>query len=121
MNIEKAKSWAENIPMEGLWEELRRITGLFDLKFTSRVEERNNYLRVTYQSQDLVDKVDFLKLLFSEIYIENFNSNIIESEDGKFKYWGTASFRYKHPDGGRNGYSFLEMWYSDDKGWEFEQ
>lgn len=124
-NIEEMKEWAEKVPMEELFSELRRITGLPDLKFTSRVVERNNSVRILFESQDLVDKVGFLKLMFKEIVISQFNSEVVykayEGEEPAYHFWGTADFSYTHPSGGSNGCTFLTFWYDDRKGWTFDQ
>lgn len=124
--IEKMKEWAENIPMEELFSEIRRLTGLPDLKFTTKVKELRGMVIIDFESQDLVDKVGFLNLIFKEIKIERFDSRvqIKQSDDdnedsGGYWYWGTASFRYTHPGGGSNGCTFLTFQYDDRKGWEF--
>lgn len=125
MTQEQLLEWAENIPMEDLYSELRRLTGLTDLKFTKKVRESRGYIIIDFESQDLADQVGFLKLMFKEIYIANFNSEVYcKSDDGEEAiphYWGTASFRYTHPSGGSNGCTFLTFWYDDRKGWEFDQ
>ncbi|MEE3344848.1 MAG: hypothetical protein VZS44_12195 [Bacilli bacterium] len=125
VNQEELKEWAENIPMDMLFMEIKRLTGLSDLKFTYKVYEGNNGLRISFESQDLTDKVGFLKLMFSEIKITDFSSKITynEKEDGtiEYVYWGTTDFKYEHPSSGRNGYSFLSFAYTDRKGWVFHQ
>ena len=125
MNIEKMKEWAENIPMEELYSELRRLTGLPDLKFTTKVRELRGMVIIDFESQDLADKVGFLKLIFKEIKITRFDSSVQpkqsddDNENDEYCYWGTASFRYTHPGGGSNGCTFLTFQYDDRKGWEF--
>lgn len=122
MNTEKAIAWAEKIPMEELFDEIRRLTGLSELKFNWKVEEVRNYVVIKYSSNDIVDHVGFLKLMFSEMCISEFNSQVMEDEEtGEFKYWGTTSFRYSHPSGGSNGCTFLNVWYDDRRGWTFDQ
>ena len=122
INIEEMKEWAEKVPMEDLFSELRRITGLSDLKFTSRVVERNDSVRILFESQDLVDKVGFLKLMFKEIVISQFTSDIFyDREEHVYEFLGTADFSYTHPSGGSNGCVFLSFWYNDRKGWNFNQ
>ena len=124
--IEEMVKWAENIPMEDLFSEIRRISGLSDLKFTYKVVERNNSVRIYFESQDLIDKVGFLKLMFKEIVISQFNSEVTykaydDEDEPTFHYWGTASFSYTHPSGGSNGCTFLTFWYDDRRGWTFDQ
>lgn len=124
MTNEQLIEWAEKIPMDELFDEIRRLTGLPDLKFTSKVEENRNSVRILFESQDLVEKVGFLKLMFSEIHIANFNSEVKQrkNEDDELEpyYWGIASFRYTHPSGGYNGHNFMYFWYNDKKGWKFD-
>ena len=119
---EKAFEFAENIPFEELFSYIRRLTGIQELEFNKRIEEdRFGMPRPKFECQDLVDKVGFLKLLFSEITISTFNSEInFNKEINDFSYWGTASFSYKHPNGGSNGHTFLTFWYNNKKGWEWD-
>ena len=125
MDNEKTIEWAERIPMEELYAELRRLTGLSDLKFTKKIKEsRNDDVYITFESQDLIDQVGFLKLMFKKIRITNFNSKVYYKEiDNKNlpHYWGTVCFSYSHPSGGSNCCTFLTFWYDDRKGWEFDQ
>ena len=122
INIEEMKEWAEKIPMEDLFSEIRRLTGLSDLKFTYKVVEQRNSVRIFFESQDLIDKVGFLTLLFREITISQFNSEVKykSTDDGyMLTFWGTAQFSYSHPSGGSNGHTFLTFWYDDKSGWTF--
>lgn len=124
MNIEQVIEWAESVPMDELYNELRRLTGLSDLKFTSKVVNRNNSIRILFESQDLIDKVGFLKLMFKEIKITQFNSEVVyktaEDDTEYLLFWGTVDFSYTHPSGGSNGCTFLTFWYDDIHGWRFE-
>ena len=124
MENEKLMKWAETIPMEGLFDEIKRLTELNDLKFTYKVVEGRSGVRIEFESQDLADKVGFLRLMFKEIYISQFNSEVYfkeeDDEEARPRYWGTASFRYNHPSGGSNGCTFLTFWYDDKRGWEFD-
>lgn len=120
MDQDKLIEWAEQIPMEELFDEIRKLTGLTDLKFAHKVVESRGSVRILFESQDLVDKVGFLKLIFKEIAISQFNSEV-KVKEGVPMYWGTADFSYTHPDGGTNGKTFLTFWYDDKKGWQFDQ
>lgn len=125
MEIEQLLEWAENIPMEDLYAELRRLTGLSDLKFTKKIRESSGHIIIDFESQDLADQVGFLKLMFKEIVISQFNSEVVykayEGEEPAYHFWGTAGFSYSHPSGGSNGCTFLTFWYDDRKGWTFDQ
>lgn len=148
--IEQSKEWASNIPIEELFAELKKITGLSDLTFSTKIVQHldNTYPRIMFESQDIVEKVGFLKLMFASIVISQFNSEIrwitrmdtdsidkhryyddkeykreIDNEfysNGYFKYWGTTAFSYTHPGGGSNCCTFLTFWYDDNNGWKFE-
>ena len=117
---DKYFEFAESIPMDELYQEIRKLTGLQDLKFTHKiVEDRFGKPYIKFESQDLVDKVGFLKLLFSRITVSTFNSSINYDEDRERMYWwGTVAFDYDHPSGGSNGHTFLSFWYTS-SGWDF--
>ena len=124
MNIEELKNWAENIDLEPLWQEIRRVTGLDDLKFTHKVVEGRSGLRFEFSSQNLAERVGFLKLLFKDLYISQFGTGVSWKSDADEPYallWGSIDFTYNHPDGGSNGKSFMRYWYSDKKGWQFDK
>lgn len=118
---EEMLKWAESIPIEELYDELRHLTGLLDLKFTSMVAlDRCDQPIIRFSSQDLVEKVGFLKLMFASIIIKEFNSSVKYNEDDdQFSFWGTACFNYTHLRGGSNGCTFLTFWYTD-AGWKFD-
>lgn len=118
---EQLMKFAESIPMEDLFEEIRRVTNLHDLKFTYKIEDRGSWVLIRFSSDELVEKVGFLRLMFASIRIEQFNSNIqMTKDDEELIYWGSASFRYDHPGGGSNGCEFLNFRYPEKtKTWEF--
>ena len=104
--------------MDELFNELKRVTGINDLKFTYTIkEDRYGMPRITFESQDLVDRVGFLKLIFQDIKISNFNSQVLYKDD-KFIYWCTIDFHYNHPGGGSNGKTFYSARYINNT-WEF--
>lgn len=111
--IEKYQKFVDSISFEELFNYIRNITGLKDLKFTiTQKEDRFGYPRIEFKSQDLIEKVGFLKVIFSNIYICNFNSEIrYNSENDSFFYWCTVSIDYTHPGGGSNGKTFLTARY----------
>lgn len=121
---EEAQKFIDELPIEDLFAEIRKVTGLSDLKFTSRVVERNNnYFHILFESQDLADRVGFLKLLFKELYITQFNSCIeyvydVNEDNKELVWWGSASFGYTHPGSGSNGHTFLSFRYTKRKGWQ---
>lgn len=126
---EEAQKFIDELPIEDLFAEIRKVTGLSDLKFTSRVVERNTYFHIVFESQDLADRVGFLKLLFKELYITQSSSyveyinddnadNDYDEDNKELVWWGSASFSYTHPGGGSNGHTFLSFRYTKRKGWQ---
>ena len=126
---QRIAEYAEEIPFDELFDYIRKLTGLDDLQFTVKLmEDRYGNVYPKFKSQDIVDKVGFLKLMFSEIEISEFNSQISAREpedyhdldytqDYPLHYWCTVDFSYTHPGGGSNGCTFLTAWY--DGSWEF--
>lgn len=126
--LEKAMEFVKTIPMDELYDVIRRITNLPDLTFTEQIKiDKWDQPQISFESQDIADKVGFLRLMFKEIQIANFNSSVkyVDNEDdptqpGYFYYWGTACFRYTHPNGGSNGCDFLSFKYIQNQGWKFD-
>lgn len=115
-------AWAESIPLDGLWDEIKKRTGLSDLVFESRINTTNP-VRIHFESQDLADRVGFLKLMFEILRIEDFNSEVFVREMNGVPtkiWWGTVCFCYVHPNGGINSMRFMSFWYVDGKGWQFD-
>lgn len=119
---EEAQKFIDELPIEDLFAEIRKVTGLSDLKFTYNFKEYyDGILSMQFTSQDLADRIGFLKLLFKELYITQ-NSSFIkyaddDNEDNKeLVWWGSASFRYTHIGGGSNGQCFLDFRYTKRKG-----
>ena len=122
--IRQEYDFVEKIPIEELFSEIRKITGLSDLKFSYKISEdrRLGKPRITFESEDIVNKVGFLKLMFSTLIISQFSSEITEDRDtGKIFWWGSVDFSYNHPSGGSNGYTFLRFTYTEDRGFEFKR
>lgn len=121
---EEAQKFIDELPIEDLFAEIRKVTGLSDLKFTYKVKEYyDGRLGIEFTSQDLADRVEFLKLLFKELYIRQFSSCVeyvdySNEEDKELIWWGAASFEYTHPGGGSNGHDFLSFRYTKRKGWQ---
>lgn len=122
---EEAQKFIDELPIEDLFAEIRKVTELSDLKFTYKVKEYyNGRLGIEFTSQDLADRVGFLKLLLKELYITQFSSCFEYvydvNEDNKELVWrGSAAFEYTHPGGGSNGHDFLSFRYDKRKGWQF--
>lgn len=117
--------WLNNVLLDELFVEIRKRTGIKDLRFTSEIKSNwrhENYFSI--KSNDIADKTGFLRLMFKTLFIESELSveqgNVDEGEP-EFSLWGSVGFRYSHPDMGSNGYSFLRCWYNDIDGWTFRE
>ena len=130
------REFVENVPIEELYSEIRKRTGLDDLKFTKKIsEDRWGRSYIEIESQDLADRTGFLKLLFKTLVISTFNTDTkityVDKDENeqwlkepyyiaKAHIWGTISFVYTHPEGGSNGHTFMSYRWSPEKGWQFD-
>lgn len=115
----KKYEFAESISLEPVFNKLREMVDMPNLKFTSSIkEDRYGNPRISFESEDIADKTGFLKYMFKELRIASFASVIsLEPLGAPFTYYGTANFTYIHPDGGSNGYGILSYSYIDGE-WE---
>lgn len=112
------QEFAESVPMEELFDHIKELTGLHDLSFgVSREPDRRGRPRIQFDSQDLSDRVGFLKLLFKHLSIGSFGGEI-RTRSGIPYYWVSVAFSYTHPSGGMNGYNFCDALYEDGQ-WTF--
>lgn len=120
--LAKYNEFVDSIQFDELFDYIRKVTGLNDLKFVTTVKEnRNGKPVISFTSQNIVDKVGFLKLIFSSLTVANFNSEIkYKSEIESFIYWCTVAIQYEHPNGGSNGVTFLRAIYKNGY-WEFDK
>ena len=129
-NRQKLMEWASTIPMEELYSEIRRVTKISNLKFTSKIDERmgadgNMLIRILFSSQELTDQIGFLNLLISQLNIANGTSVI------KYKkideniypiYYGEVFLKCSiHGGIGRNTHTceLFSFKYDDRTGWTF--
>lgn len=115
-------AFGEAVPMEELFDKIREVTGISELEFDYEVKKYpyGNGIGIKFQSQDIVDKVGFLDLMFKTLYIYTGNNQIFtDKQTGKLAYWAIISFRYDLQSGGSNGSDFMTAWYSEDSGWTF--
>ena len=120
MDIEKAKEFFNSIPMEELFAEIRRVTDLSELSFNTKVIDTGSRLSIPSTSQDIVDRVGFLKLIFKELHVQ-VDGMVSVNREGEFIYWCIVDMDYNHPGGGHNGFPFLHANYTEKTGWHFEE
>ena len=120
MTIEEKFEFINGVSFEGLFQKIREVTGIDDLKFEYAVKKNyNGEPYPQYCSQDLADRVGFLGLMFKHIYIKQFNSSVGCDKNGTY-YWGTVAFSYEHQPCGSNGSDFMTVWYDNVNGWTFK-
>ncbi len=117
---EEAFKFVETIPFDELFSYIKQVSSLNDLSFNLTIkEDRYGFPLVKFRSQDLVDRVGFLTLIFKSLEISNFNSEVVfKTEEDCFIYWCTVHVSYTHPDGGSNGKSFMHAVYKHNT-WSF--
>ena len=113
--------WLDTVPFDELFDEIRDITGLSDLDFTINLKNVRRDLYVMIKSQNLVNKVGFLRLMLKTIIIDGgLSVDVVRDSDidnPKFRINGHINFSYTHPNYGSNGYDFLWCSYDDVNGW----
>ena len=121
MSREEKFEFINRVSFNGLFEKIREVTGIEDLKFEYEIKTNyNGEPYPKYCSQDLVDRVGFLDLMFKHIYIKQFNSEVgYDNENKRPYYWGTVCFSYEHQPCGSNGSTFMTVWYDDVNGWTY--
>lgn len=115
-------AFGESVPMEELFNKLREVTGIPELEFDYEIKKYpyGNGVGIKFQSQDIVDKVGFLDLMFKTLYIYTGSNQIfVDEQTGELTYWAVISFRYDLQSLGSNGSDFMTVWYSGSKGWTF--
>ena len=113
---------ANNLPWESLFDKIREVTNIPDLKFDT--ELRKNYCGEYYtcfRSQDIVEHIGLLSLMIKKLYIGQGSTGIgYNSTTGSAYWWGYVDFQYTHHPNGHNGHSFMHFRYDTLAGWTFE-
>lgn len=120
-NRDELIAWAQTIPLDELWDEIRRITGIADLEFKHRLPTAGP-VRIFFESQDLEDRVGFLKHMFATCRIENLSSEVVvrEKDGAPVKiWWGTVCFNYTNHQGSHHSTTFMGFRYMEGEGWTF--
>jgi len=86
---------------------IENVSG-FDNVFleTGTLISPNNSRYITIESNDLIDQIDKPANMFTSFKIEGSISVTIPKE----KFWLPLHYRYDHPSGGKNSYSFLDVY-----------
>ena len=126
LKTEDIIAWAETIPLEELWSEIRKITGISELKFKHNICDSTSGVKIEFKTQNISDKIGCLGLIFKPVYIVSYDSNAYcydnyYDDNGthrfKFAFWVRVAFElgsYARPQ------CFLMAEYTDAKGWSFE-
>lgn len=126
----RIEQFIENIPFNELYDYIRKIIDVPDLKFNMTIKEGRNGLYPMIESEDITEYIGVMKFAFSEMTIGTFNSSVSVNtpkdyndmdytQDYPLDYWCTIHFSYRHYGGGTNGADFLTAWYDDKSGWTF--
>lgn len=125
----RMNEFKQNLDLNPLFDWLREVTGINDLKFEVDRKQDN---RIYWSSQNIVDKVGVMKFAFSEVVIESFSNGIATTapdyyssekidydKDYDLYYWVSIHFAYRAKGGGTNGVDLASAQYKDGK-WKFD-
>lgn len=125
LKTEDIIAWLENIPLEELWSEIGKITGI-QLAFKYNICDSTSGVKLEFDTQDISDEIGCLGLIFKPVYIVSYDSNAYcydnyYDDNGtnrfKFAFWVRVAFElgnYARPQ------CFLMAEYTDAQGWSFE-
>lgn len=132
------KKFAQQIPLDALFDYLRDITGIPDIQFETKISDKAGGPDVFFISNDISDKIGWLSCIFSKVCLVsitrtiNVGKNFFERRNdngrefkanttGDYKYWvwvGIDYIPYENPNTNpRMG--FMTAQYSNKYGWEF--
>lgn len=122
--------------LEPLFDYIRKLIGMPDLKFTVEVNKYQNKNYIEFKSEDIHDNF-LIRNAWEEFKVSNFNSGLSTQkyEDGLDKYgpketdltkpaevhyWWSIHFSYRHWGGGTNGAEIADAWVDDKFKWTFK-
>ena len=138
---ERAAKFFEEIKkpenLEPLFNYIRNLIGMPDLKFTVEVNNYQNKNYIEFESDDIHDNF-LIRNAWEEFKVSNFNSGLYTQkyEDGlggyhppketdvtklaEVHYWWSIHFSYRHWGGGTNGAEIADAWVDDKFNWTFK-
>lgn len=123
--------------LEPLFDYIRNLIGMPDLKFTVEVNNYQNKDYIEFESDDIHDNF-LIRNAWEEFKVSNFNSGLYTQkyEDGlggyhppketdvtklaEVHYWWSIHFSYRHWGGGTNGAEIADAWVDDKFNWTFK-
>lgn len=122
--------------LEPLFDYIRNLIGMPDLKFTVEVNNYQNKDYIEFASEDIHDNF-LIRNAWEEFKVSNFNSGLYTQkyDDGldrygsketditklaEVHYWWSIHFSYRHWGGGTNGAEIADAWVDDKFNWTFK-
>lgn len=117
----------ESIDLTPVFQWLSKVTGL-ELNF---VYDTNKQDMISFESNNIVDKIGAIGLAFESVVIDTFGNGITSTKptiydtekidydkDYDLYYWASIHFSYRHVGGGTNGVEFATVQYVNGE-WKF--
>lgn len=96
--------------------ELKRITGIKNIKLDMEIKSSRNGEYIELTSNELIKYAGIMGCALNSIRLETFNTNVVFDEKNQEVYWwGSIDFRYELADGGSNGMKVLSFELRDNK------
>ena len=110
------EEFIETIDLEPLYNEIKKVIGDNSINFKSNIRENYGEKWIEIESDNLLDKIGVMNLVFKSIHLETFNSSIVYKKDtNEIYWWGTIDFRYHNFHGGYNGVELLRFEFKNGK------
>lgn len=117
----RIKEFIKTLPYEELFDKIREVTGISDLKFTHKVKKNyDGEPYIAFRSQDVCEHIGILTLMIKSIYIGQGGTGFVfDPKTNGVYWWGVVDFWYTHHPNGHNGHSFMDFTYDSLAGWKF--
>lgn len=128
----RIEEYQKNLDLTPLFNWIKEVTGISDLKFNVEKTNRNKDYRIEFESDNIIDKCGVMKFAFNDVRINSFGNgvtttapNYYDSEkidynkDYDLYYWVSLHFSYQLVEGGSNGCKFGRAMCKEGK-WEFK-
>ena len=120
---DEIRAFIDNIPMEPLYNEIRRILNIPELEFEYEAYPSNGAYEVDIYSQDFIDMMpEAIKFLFKEMLVVSnpYDTHVIrERRYGYYMFKGSIKLTCYTESGVLNGVEILDFAYDESNGWRF--
>ena len=119
---EELVTFAETIDFTDLFNHIRTCANIscgFDAPEIST--NRSGEVFIRFMSADITSQTGAFAPILKHCYIGSFSNGVYkDKKTSEIGYWVNVTIQYEHKGGGRNGMEVADAWYTETKGWIFE-